>query len=486
MAERTEINRTLLWALALVLVALSAVAIYWITFAGGVRRADAPARYAEECGVGIGGSYVLTHALAGDLVAAFLQQRGYAVGPPTPGDDGATQIVGVRGELACTIRIRTMDSTQAFDELGAGRIAVALSQRFVHDRDAVRVAGAAAADFEAERGKAETVIAVDAPAVIVNPANAVKEIPVEAIREIAIGRLVNWRGLGGSDAPIALYFHRDGTSATDFPNDSVTIRNPIVESLNERATLLATDADIIAAVARDPNAFGIVSSSFLAEGAPVHTVGLQVAGRIYTPSLEALRSKTYPLMRRLFLYVRPGDRGQAFVEQFIAFATSPAAQPLYERNGVVAKPRAAEPTLDARGCLHGTAETAAVAAVTHGARRVDPPLHFEAQSVALSPESAGQIAALGNSVRNEIAAGATLVLIGHADAIGRAEANRALAMRRALVARDAFEAQGVFGAIVESAGEMCLVKDNMTEGGRRTNQRVEVWLRPAPGAATGG
>lgn len=78
----------------------------------------------------------------------------------------------------------------------------------------------------------------------------------------------------------------------------------------------------------------------------------------------------------------------------------------------------------------------------------------------------------------QIAQGATAVLVGHTDIRGDAERNRQVGLRRAIAARNAFESRGVMGLVTESAGESCIGAENVTESGRRANQRVELWVRP--------
>ena len=55
----------------------------------------------------------------------------------------------------------------------------------------------------------ETVVAVDALAVIVNKANAVNQLSVDQLADIFTGRVTNWKELGGNDAPIVLVSRED-------------------------------------------------------------------------------------------------------------------------------------------------------------------------------------------------------------------------------------------------------------------------------------
>jgi outer membrane protein OmpA-like peptidoglycan-associated protein len=79
---------------------------------------------------------------------------------------------------------------------------------------------------------------------------------------------------------------------------------------------------------------------------------------------------------------------------------------------------------------------------------------------------------------------ATIVnVVGHADSLGNADANRELARKRATAVADYLNTKGVARdrMRVESRGEMEPIADNSTEAGRAQNRRVELVIRPDAG-----
>ena len=68
-------------------------------------------------------------------------------------------------------------------------------------------------DAETTKGLVDTVIAIDAIAIIVNPANPIKDLTQKQVQDIFSGKVLNWREVGGKDVPIVLV-NRDEASGT--------------------------------------------------------------------------------------------------------------------------------------------------------------------------------------------------------------------------------------------------------------------------------
>ncbi|ACO80247.1 OmpA family protein [Azotobacter vinelandii CA] len=80
----------------------------------------------------------------------------------------------------------------------------------------------------------------------------------------------------------------------------------------------------------------------------------------------------------------------------------------------------------------------------------------------------------------------SIEVIGHTDSTGSYQTNMSLSQRRAQSVANYLVAQGVNGARVTTrgAGPDSPVASNATESGRSQNRRVEINLRPLPGAET--
>ena len=104
-------------------------------------------------------------------------------------------------------------------------------------------------------------------------------------------------------------------------------------------------------------------------------------------------------------------------------------------------------------------------------------LEFPSGTADLTDRAYPSLAALADWLLS--APGARLVLVGHTDAIGSAEANTALSQRRAeAVARRLTDAYGVPAGQIQAAGAGFLspLASNLDEAGRATNRRVEAVL----------
>jgi phosphate transport system substrate-binding protein len=482
MAEQGRAGGRLFWMAGGLLTVAALGALVWIWRSGGMPLPGAaPSAAVEECGDRLSAGSAIAPRLARDLAAEFLRTNGYAVGPPVPAEPGEVRIVGLRGALQCSIAIKTTTSSDAFADLASGTAAAALSMRPITDRDQAMLAAAGAGDFIRERPLAEHLIAYDAVAVVVHTDNPMTDITIGQVRDIGAGLVTSWEALNGATTPLTLYVPVDGTSPSDYPNDLTPVRHPLLETMHQRAKALPDEAAVLEALRADPVGVTALSAAFVPGVEGVRALPMRNGPSVQPPTPEAVRSGAYPMMRRFFAYVRPAAmRESVFVQRFVAFLGSDAARNVVTAAGFYPPGlRDGDRAQVAGDCMFGTLEAAAVAAATAGASRVGEPFRFVERGMELEPASLARLQELSATVAAQLEQGATAVLIGHADTSGEAESNRALALRRAIVAREAFESAGVFGVVTESAGEMCFNRENATVEGRRSNQRVELWIRPA-------
>jgi len=87
-------------------------------------------------------------------------------------------------------------ATKGIRDAAAGKIDIGGACRSIIERDAQ------------ERNAYEVPVAWDALAVIVNPKNPVQSVSFKQLQDIYLGRLNNWKQLGGPNAPIELYVRR--------------------------------------------------------------------------------------------------------------------------------------------------------------------------------------------------------------------------------------------------------------------------------------
>jgi len=167
------------------------------------------------------------------------------------------------------------------------------------------------------------VVARDAIAVVVNPANSVDGLTLEQIKAIYTGEFSNWSQVGGSDQEIVI-ISRDSASGTFEAFNELALDK---EKVRPDALLQASNAAVATSVANTPGAIGYVGLGYVTSKIKAIEVDSVV------PSKETVNSDTYPLARPLFMYTNGEPTGA--VKEFIDFVMSEEGQKLVEENGYI-------------------------------------------------------------------------------------------------------------------------------------------------------
>lgn len=174
----------------------------------------------------------------------------------------------------------------------------------------------------------EVIIAYDALAVIVNPANRVSKLTREQLEAVYRGKITNWKELGGDDMKIIVYSRETSSGTYEFFKESV------LKNKNYMSSVLAMPATgaIIQSVAQTKGAIGYVGLAYL--NPRIKALGISYDSFTYSlPTLENAMSKTYPIVRPLFYYYDAAK--EKTVSPFIEFVLSDKAQKIVKDNGFV-------------------------------------------------------------------------------------------------------------------------------------------------------
>jgi len=165
-------------------------------------------------------------------------------------------------------------------------------------------------------------IANDAVAVVVHPSNPVQNLTLEQLKEIYLGKITNWKQVGGKDAPIAVV-SRDSSSGTFETWEKIVMNE---EPVFSGALFATSNADVAGEVSRNPNAIGYVGLAYVSPQLKAVTVNGKKA------TLEAAINYTYPIARPLFMstngFPTPGP-----VLDVILFVLSDQGQRLVQKVG---------------------------------------------------------------------------------------------------------------------------------------------------------
>jgi len=188
------------------------------------------------------------------------------------------------------------------------------------------------------RDPREYVIARDAIAVIVNPANPIQQLSLQQISNIYSGRISNWRELGGEDRPI-VRLSRETNSGTHvyFLEAVIRLGNTADKTIFSADTLLLPSSEgIISEVRDNPNAIGYDGLGYVTPEVKVLAVAHTEAEGFILPSADTVNSGTYPIARDLYMYTDGEPQGELL--SYLEWIFSAEAQAIVRELGFVPVP----------------------------------------------------------------------------------------------------------------------------------------------------
>ncbi len=236
------------------------------------------------------------------------------------------------------------DLAKAFEKAGNGRVEVqpfstisGLDAVHAGTADVAASARAAMPGRVEEQGTNFYPVAWDALVPIVAPSNPVTNISLKQLHDVYLGRISNWKELGGNDAPINL----DGVAA---PLDGVEYstrlllfhygdQNVSVSRMYVNTEKLEEDIELNA------NGLGMSTLSGVMHNPKVRMLGVEGV----RASTATIADGSYPLYSAIYLAARSDGTHNAEVEKFVAFAESDAGKAILRQQGLV--PNADAPDL---------------------------------------------------------------------------------------------------------------------------------------------
>jgi len=150
----------------------------------------------------------------------------------------------------------------------------------------------------------EHTVAIDALAVIVHPDNPVGRLTIDQLADIFSGRVTNWQGVGGNDAPIIL-LSRETNSGTHVYFLEEVVRKG--EKENEdifapQTLLMPSSVGITSELRRNPNAIGYDGLGYVTEHEKMIAVAKDSSSDYVLPTVETGSDGSYPISRGLYMY----------------------------------------------------------------------------------------------------------------------------------------------------------------------------------------
>jgi len=169
------------------------------------------------------------------------------------------------------------------------------------------------------------VVAMDGVCVVVHPSNSVKELTSGQVRDIYLGKITNWKQVGGPDLAIVA-ISRDSSSGTFETFHNLVMKKsdmgPKVEYVNSNPQAHARVKTTIGAI-------GYVGIGFL----DAYVKALRIDKVM--PSKQTITSGQYPIARPLFMFTNGYPKLGSLIHKFVTFHLTEAGQDLVAAKGFV-------------------------------------------------------------------------------------------------------------------------------------------------------
>jgi phosphate transport system substrate-binding protein len=178
-----------------------------------------------------------------------------------------------------------------------------------------------------------TSVAQDGIAVVVNPANTIRYITLDQVKQIYLGRITKWTEITGAEVPGTnnqiVVIGRDSASGTRtyFDETVLSKATPTKQMLEKNS-----NGAVLQTVAQTPGSIGYISIGFVTSDVRSLPIWYN-ADRIIPASIENVKNKSYPVSRDLYLITNGQPAGLA--GDFIQYILSPEGQKIVADEGYV-------------------------------------------------------------------------------------------------------------------------------------------------------
>ena len=221
-------------------------------------------------------------------------------------------------EKGCSITVKKTGSGDGVAALIDGRCDIAMSSRYLKPEEYKRA-------VDANVFPVAHVIAMDGVCVIVHPSNPVKELTGAQVADIYMGKIKNWKELGGSDMPIVA-ISRDTSSGT-----YEVFHEKVMKKQNMDAAVEYVNANpqAHARVKSTAGAIAYVGLGFLDS----NVKALKIDGIM--PTRQTIAQGAYLVSRPLFLFTNGYPKLGSLTHAFCIFYLTEEGQSIVEAKGFV-------------------------------------------------------------------------------------------------------------------------------------------------------
>jgi len=189
-------------------------------------------------------------------------------------------------------------------------------------------------DVKAKRGAEvkEIAVAVDGLAIYLNAANPIKELTLEQLKGIYMGKITDWKDVGGKAGKIIAYGRENNSGTYAYFKEHVLANGDFHPTIQ---TLPGTSA-VTNAVAKDPKAIGYGGIAY-AKGIHHAMVKKDDSTAAVEPSMDNVLSGKYPISRYLYWYTAGEPAGE--MKKLVDWVLGPEGQKLVQEVGYYPLPK---------------------------------------------------------------------------------------------------------------------------------------------------
>ena len=408
-------------------------------------------------------------ALLQPLLRAFAQSRGLTYAAPVGPDDAAVLTDPATAKILAEISFSPMSPENARAALKADRADIIVSSETTADLGA-------------------RALAMDALIPIVAPDNPLPGISTLDLAKALAGEVTNWAQIGGPDMPLILHGLQPGSD----------LQRALSARLGRDVAAAVTHvnlAELASAVVKDPWALAVTGQA--SAGAARLLPLSDSCGFPLLPNRLAVKAQDYPLTLPIYL-LTPRRRLPLIARELLEFLALPAAQAAVADAGYIDRAPERQPmTADGLRLINAIrgagvettlADLKRLVDLMDGADRISLTFRFEDGSDQMDPASRENLADLARLLEAGAFEGQALYLAGFSDGSGPAKDNMDLSQARAATVLEALKVAAPSVPadklpILVAFGEALPMACDETGPGRRLNRRVELWVKPAFGAA---
>jgi phosphate transport system substrate-binding protein len=175
----------------------------------------------------------------------------------------------------------------------------------------------------------EVIVAYDALAVIVNPANKVSQLTREQVEGIYTGKIKNWKEVGGDDMNIIVYSRESSSGTFEFFKEKVMGNKNYAAS----ALMMPATGAIVQSVSQTKGAIGYIGLAYMEKTVKDVKISYDKGKTYVEATYENAKNKTYPVVRPLYYYYT--TKVESKVKPFIDFVLSDEGQRIVKEVGYI-------------------------------------------------------------------------------------------------------------------------------------------------------